>query len=581
MLLLVVSCSAPRPPVLPLCPPTPIPICKPGTFNQILLDTTEPKPGHLYTHISQLPKAMNSDADDNSIVFVPSAGGRITAVVSSDRRVSPDENLHSIQRMWSARFGGTLSYGPVGRVEEEATPLPCGAGTFCAADGKFYFTAKAENDDPDDFDLYVATIAWAGGEVMHLTHVERLPNVNQEHMFDGQPTLTPDGKTLYFTSDRPGGEGGTDIWYSTRSSAAKSDWSVPLPLPSPINTPCDEISPSVSPDGKTLYFSSNGHATVGGYDIFKCKRVEASGADEAVAWSEPQNLGKPINTIYDEAFPTELNDTAFFYCSNQPSNIGGRNLYTLTYSRPPFPQGATVVERKVKTVDSVAIHDSIFKALANVPVKVTGHVDRPHQDSTELFVNDPSTNKQLADQKIGPSGNFVLYLNRGKQYDVGVKNEQSFYDVKRIDLRNSIDTAIGMTLALPDTLIIRLNFPFDDHQHPYEFVFGDSGQQLNVTWERSLDLVAESANSALAHLKSIVLIGHTDSMGTDEYNQLLGLRRATFVAQQLIARGVPKKLIVIESRGRTMPVERRPGESDDTFRLRSRRVEFVKVFLKQ
>ena len=83
---------------------------------------------------------------------------------------------------------------------------------------------------------------------------------------------------------------------------------------------------------------------------------------------------------------------------------------------------------------------------------------------------------------------------------------------------------------------------------------------------------------SLHDLKELILIGHTDSLGTDAYNDRLGFERATFVANELEKRGIPKAIIRVKSAGRTEPVSRRPDESDEIFRLRSRRVEFIKVF---
>jgi OmpA-OmpF porin, OOP family len=99
-----------------------------------------------------------------------------------------------------------------------------------------------------------------------------------------------------------------------------------------------------------------------------------------------------------------------------------------------------------------------------------------------------------------------------------------------------------------------------------------------MTWTQALDLTAHSALRSLSRLREFVLIGHTDSLGSDAYNQRLGFRRATFVAEELEKRGVPQNIIRIVSKGREQPVARRPGESDELFRLRSRRVEFIKVF---
>jgi len=128
--------------------------------------------------------------------------------------------------------------------------------------------------------------------------------------------------------------------------------------------------------------------------------------------------------------------------------------------------------------------------------------------------------------------------------------------------------------------VLRINFPFDNDSHPYDFTVDDMGQKTEMRWQTSLDLLAESIKNSSSNLQSIILYGHTDSLGTDEYNFGLATRRANFVAKELKARGIPEKLLVIFSKGKTMPVSRRPGESDDIFFLRCRRVEFVKFFSK-
>ena len=135
-------------------------------------------------------------------------------------------------------------------------------------------------------------------------------------------------------------------------------------------------------------------------------------------------------------------------------------------------------------------------------------------------------------------------------------------------------------LAIPDTLILRINFPFDDDSHPYDFTIDDNGQKTDTRWQTSLDLLAKSIKNSSSNLESVILYGHTDSLGTDEYNFALATRRANFVAKELKIRGIPTKLMVVFSKGRTMPVARRAGESDETFQLRCRRVEFVKFFTK-
>jgi len=583
LLLGVSSCNQPQ--VRPLiCPPPPEPICTPGTFDKILFDTIFHGVGHWQNHITMLPAPINSAADDYAITFIPSSGGYV-ALISSDRAsVAGASSERGVQRFYSAPFISKLRYGELKMVEEGTAPVPIGAGFYSKADNLFYFSAKAHNTDPDDFDLYTATLH-VSAEGLAFSDVRELTALNSEHHFDSQPTLDATGTRIYFISDRPGGMGGTDIWYSERTSISSADWSEPRPLPEPVNSACDELSPYIpSYDPHTLYFASNGHATVGGYDLFKTRIIDGR-------YSEPENLGKPINTQYDETFPVALNDTAFFWSSNMPSSEQGMNLYTTTRSYMGQLAGRGKVEPEQPNVnnpqqDTSSVVTEIPPVKETTPAKPLGsveivaHVTRGAENrpaaGSDIFVRKDST--EIFRGKVPATGQMGFKVNRDAVYDVGAETEDAFFDVKQLDLRGSKDSLVHVYLHLPDTLVIRINFPFDDYQNPYEFTIDENGQSSAITWQQALDLTAHSALQSLDHLKQLVLIGHTDSLGSDAYNDRLGYRRATFVALELEKRGVPARIIKVESRGRTQPVARRPGESDELFRLRSRRVEFIKVF---
>ena len=575
LLLLASACS--QPPVVrnPACPPPPTPVCSPGTFDKTLLDTNAHGLAYTQYHITMLPTPPNSSVQDFAIGFVPAGNGYIALITSNRTNANSDDGETGIQKLYSARMLSTTRFGPLKEVSIGDAPLPIGAGFYSKADRLFYFSAKAHNTDPDDFGLYAARIR-IDGEAVSLTDVTPLTSINSPGHFDSQPTLDPSGTHLYFVSDRPGGDGGTDIWYSSRPSARSQDWSAPQPLPEPINTPCDEISPFIpSSDSTVLYFASNGHETVGGYDLFK-SHIE----DGRI--SDPENLGKPINTASDEVFPTALNDTAFFWASNRPANEAGMNLYTITRTRgneiaahPEIqpPERPNIGHLQVETPPEIP-----KKPLG--PVEIIAHVtqgsDYHPAAGADIFVREDS--QKIYDGIIPASGVIGFKVNRGAAYDVGAQTEQTFFDVRHVDLRNSTDTIVNVYLHLPDTLVIRINFPFDDYEHPYEYTIDENGQPSSLTWQHALDLTAQSVLQSLKSLKELVVIGHTDSLGSDAYNDNLGFERATFVAKQLEARGVPSDLIKVRSMGRTQPVARRPGESDEIFRLRSRRAEFIKVF---
>jgi OmpA family/WD40-like Beta Propeller Repeat len=594
LLLIMSAMSCTTPEMKPLiCPPPPQPVCSPGTFDKTLLDTVFHGLGHTQSHITILPVPPNSSAQDFAITFIPNSGGNAgyIALITSNRiSAEKDNDGITTQRMFSARFLSTTKFGPLKEVQIGDIPLPLGTAFYSKADRLLYFSAKANNDDPDDYDLYSASVLVDDDRVT-LSGVHALTALNAEGHFDSQPTLDASGTHIYFVSDREGGDGGTDIWHSARTSATSNDWSAPQPLPEPVNSACDELSPfMLASDPNTLYFASNGHETVGGYDLFKTHITK--GSTGSLRYSEPENLGKPINTPSDEVFPSALNDTAFFWSSNAPASAAGMNLYTITRTfisqltangEVPAPGRIEANHLQEDTTQPTPIPMyPLSQPVQSVlgPVDIVAHITRGMDNhpavGADFYIRNDSEYRYRG--TVPENGILDFKVNRDSVYDVGAETEEAFFDVKHVDLRGNKDSVIFVYLHLPDTLVIRINFPFDDREHPYEFTIDENGQASTSTWQQVLDLTAHAALRSMSKLKELILIGHTDSLGTDAYNDRLGFERATFVANELEKRGIPKAILHVKSAGRTEPVARRPDESDETFRLRSRRVEFIKVF---
>jgi outer membrane protein OmpA-like peptidoglycan-associated protein len=533
------------------CTPPPSPECNPGVSNAVGIDTAHMQPGNFKYHIDLLPKPVNSDNNDNAIAFFPNQKGQ-EAIVSTERKDGDDR----VQRMYSSTLLPDLHFDDIKGIAGAESFFDIGAADYCAADGKLYFTAKAHNDDPNDYDLYCGKLVQKGDGFV-IEDTVPLTELNKAVSFEAQPAVSKDGLMIVFASDRNGGHEGVDLWYSTRNSV-NSPWNEPKDLPSSINTPCNELSPSFSADGKKLFFSSDGHETIGGYDIFSSSYEDGS-------WSKAENIGAPINTKSDEIFPYQLSDSQFFYTSDQPASFRGRNIFVLrrTYIPP-------------KEIAEKNIPDSI---------ELKGKVEMPPVQDTvlpEVFVRDVAKNKEIARKKTDTVGKYSFTVEKGREYDVGSDRKDKFYDVHRVDLRHPTDSVIVVPpLVIPDTLVLRINFPFDDDSHPYDFIIDENGQKSAMLWQTSIDLIAKSIKNSSASLQSVTLYGYTDSLGTDEYNNALAGRRAEFVAKQLKARGIPAKILVIVSKGRAMPVKRQPGESDETFQLRCRRVELIKFFTKE
>lgn len=166
-------------------------------------------------------------------------------------------------------------------------------------------------------DLYLTThLAGSWTEAQILTQ-----NINSPYQ-EASATISPDGQLMYISSNRPGGLGGKDIYRARR--LPDGNWSLPQNLGPTINTPYDEDSPFIQADGRTLYFSSNGHATMGGYDIFKTK------LDNDDIWSMPMNVGYPINTVKDDIYYVVSPDgKTAYYSSDMDGGYGGQDIYKI------------------------------------------------------------------------------------------------------------------------------------------------------------------------------------------------------------------------------------------------------------
>ncbi len=161
---------------------------------------------------------------------------------------------------------------------------------------------------------------------------EKITDINSDS-WETHATISADGRTLYFVSDRPGGLGGRDIYRSVK--LPNGEWSKALNIGAPINTPYDEDAPFFHPDGKTLYYSSNGPKSMGGFDIFFSLNIEGD------KWSEPFNIGYPLNSVKDDIFFTTTADgQRGYFSSAKKGGYGEKDIYTIDLKRKEQAQVA-------------------------------------------------------------------------------------------------------------------------------------------------------------------------------------------------------------------------------------------------
>jgi hypothetical protein len=204
-------------------------------------------------------------------------------------------------------------------------------------------------------------------------------------------SISNDGNTIYFTSNREGGFGGTDL-YSCQKSPNGS-WAEPKNLGPNINTKHDEDFPNISPDGKTLYFSSKGHASMGGYDIFKSTYDETTHS-----FSNAKNIGYPVNTAYDDMnFRVSKNGKYGYIAAIKPNGLGEYDIYRVNFNEIENDYSVVIGEFKLKENEKVNYSD-VF-----------------------ISVNDVATKELVGNYLPNPTtGRFIMILTPGK-YEMSIE----------------------------------------------------------------------------------------------------------------------------------------------------------------
>lgn len=349
--------------------------------------------------------------------------------------------------------------------------------------------------------------------------------------------LTADNKTLYFISNGFDTRGNHDIFYST---AVGNGWSKPKNLGSIVNTKDDERAVFIHPDGRTLYFSSNGHKTMGGYDIFKTVK------DENGNWSEPENLGYPINSPFDDIFfSITASGKKAYYTSIREGGYGMHDLYELRFPDKTKKQN----ESKVL----VTLVKGIIKDAATlIPIEA------------KIEITDNSKNEVITTFKSNSiTGEYIVNLASGKNYGLSINKEGYLFHSENFNLADTADFKeveinILLNKAQVGTSIILKNIFFDYNK-----------STLQAASHAELDRLVE----ILVKQKElqIEIGGHTDNVGSIEYNKKLSTDRAKAVFEYLTSHGISDLRITYKGYGFEKPIATNDNEEG---RQQNRRVEF-------
>ncbi|MFO7940445.1 MAG: OmpA family protein [Bacteroidales bacterium] len=431
--------------------------------------------------------------------------------------------------------------------KENAWSTPVNITPQIQSDGDLY-TSSLSNDgktlilfrnEASNGDLYISRFNEQTGR---WSRAERLPrHINTEY-WETHGVLSAEGDVLYFTSDRKGGYGGLDIYYSIYSPRSNS-WTEPVNLGPEINTPYNEESPFLSKDGTTLYFSSQGHESMGGYDIFYAKNLGGNN------WSEPVNIGYPLNTTDDDLFFQPAENGIYAYMSDYSTEgYGEQDLFRYEIFSPENPM-------EIQLLGTLKLADN--------------QKEFPEEEF-QVLVRDTITNEVIA--TLSPDteeGTFSTKLTPGT-YNIQFRSK--FYKDR------------SQTLYIPD------NYQLDEIRlttelTPLAVTTGEYVTIRSIFFEFDKAALTRDAQIELERLANLMekypslyieVIGHTDAKGAQSYNYKLSLQRARSAINYLVDQGIKQQRFVAKGAGSNQPLainKNADGSDNPDGRKYNRRVE--------
>lgn len=433
---------------------------------------------------------------------------------------------------------------------EKAIPLndvntPQNEGAFAiSGDGRYIvFTACDRKDSYGSCDLYFSMFLdgqWT-------------PSINMGHVvnsaaWDSHPTLSVDGRTLIFASRRLGTYGGNDLWMTKRDE--NGSWMVPWNMGPVLNSTGDDESPFLHPDGKTLYFRSNGRPGMGKFDIY-FSRLD----DETGEWGEPVNLGYPINSPGDEgALTLSLDGKTAWYASDMDylnnKKLDNLDIFTFELYETARPLPTSYVKGYVTD----AVTNQTLKAVVSVTDLKTGS----EIFNTQTTVDGYFISALPSERSYACFVEAVGYAFYSENFDLSELTHPDEPRIINIHLQPIIEKD-----SLIETAPIVLNNIF------FESGSADLKKESAFEIDRIASLLRDNPGI------DIKITGHTDSVGSDEDNLVLSLHRARSVVEAIIAKGIDASRLAYEGKG-----EQEPLADNDTEEGRklNRRTEMMIIY---
>ncbi|QEL01917.1 OmpA family protein [Olivibacter sp. LS-1] len=437
---------------------------------------------------------------------------------------------------------GGLEYIYVSQYQDsawkQALPIPgkvntesYSEGAHCISpDGRYlFFTGCNKPDGKGSCDIYISH--WEGS-AWGIPH--NLGSPINTGSWKAQPAISPDGNTLYFVSNRKGGFGGNDIWYSTLQQ--DGSWGVPQNMGDKVNTSFDESTPFIHADNETLYFASNGWPGFGNKDLFISK------LDHEGNRLSPVNMGTPINDHLEQrALTVSLDGSTAYFAAERPGGKGGLDIYTCLLTEHLRPTAVAYVKGRV--------FDKTTGNAVKAAVKLTDLKNKKRTFYSEVDYLD---------------GTFLVPLPVGSEYALHVLHpEYLFY---------SQHFALADTLTEKDIYAVKVGLERISSGRSAilnNIFFPTNGYELLPTSESDLMELFQ----LLQHNKHIriEITGHTDNTGSAQANQVLSEKRALAVYAYLLSKGIDKTRLAYKGYGQNNPIADNTTEKG---KQQNRRTEF-------
>lgn len=499
------------------------------------------------------------NADESEIIFTTRRrDGNTYENVADDNK--PYEDIFSTVRNGDS-WKRAVNIGPAINTKFNDSNL-----SF-SPDGKTLFVYKDEGNGDIYFTERQKDGTW--GEL------EALPGIINSSYRESSVSITADGELLYFASERPGGYGGSDIYVCTKDS--KGEWSKVKNLGATINTELDEDGPFIDYSQKTLYFSSQGRKGMGGFDIFKSNLLNADKNE----WSEPENMGYPINSPDDDIYFSGTKDGKhWYYSSVREDGMGYSDIYTIkpieevkkepVVAKNPEPAKE---EPKQPVVEPVKEQPKVEPKVEPVkptvvPVKYVVKVVDAETDApldAKVRMQGLKDNAPAGMMTNGNDYEFSISNKAAKDYRLSVEREGYIFQnvTVRIEAASTTPKTITNTIRMRKLVVgavsILRNIYFDFDRATFKTEAYPELNKLEAMMKQNQNLMVEIA-------------GHTDSYGTKEFNKGLSQRRAMAVKNFLTSKGIDPRRVKTVGYGEDKPLASNDDEEEG--RQLNRRVEF-------